>query len=201
MPRIVPLFDGFIERARPAIDAATQPPLELSFHLHFVHPSYMDAPMLRLMRSAWQVAEAAAVSVPISRFAILDGSEKCEAEEESRASSWSRANEDVLHLSLAQDNRRCLRVACAANVQTVSQWTRRSHPEAPLHSLPRTTRHGHASLQGLHWETQLFIRLFEKALAASAAFINAKGALESGPEADGMKWQLEVRRGTQLACT
>jgi hypothetical protein len=56
-------------------------------------------------------------------------------------------------------------------------------------------------LASLDWEARLFIRLFEKALAASVVFINASVAFKSGPEADGMKCQLEMRRDTQLACT
>ena len=192
MPRNVPFFNGYQEPVRPAFVVPTRL-LDLPFYLH-VHPSYWDAPMLRLMRSSWQVAEATAAS----RLAITDGSEQCEVEGQSRAGSWSRANKDVLHLSLAEDSCRCLRVACAANVQTVSQWTRRDHQEASLHPLPQMTPKYLASLD---WEARLFIRLFEKALAASVVFINASVAFKSGPEADGMKCQLEMRRDTQLACT
>ena len=184
----------------PEMDRFMQLEFDAPFQLHVdpSYPSYWDAPMRRLMQAAWQAAEEAGAS----RLAITDGSQKCVEEEQSHAGSWGRVNQDAWQVSLVQESHRCLRVTCSDNLHSISQWLSRDCIETALCPVPRQNfqRRTQKCLTPLAWETQLFIRLFEKALLASVDSINTRMAIKNGSETDGMEWQMEMRREKQLAC-
>jgi hypothetical protein len=49
------------------------------------------------------------------------------------------------------------------------------------------------------WEVQLFMRLFDKAVAARIHFASTRMAIGNGAETEGMERQWDMRRGKQIA--
>jgi hypothetical protein len=180
----------------PAIDLHIDAP----FQIH-LDPSYWDAPIRRLMQAALRAAQAADATplalAPASAFstlAISDGSEQ------THAVSSHRTNQDARQLSLfLQESHRCLRVTNVDHVHTISHRRVRVCEECALLPLANFQRRTQKYRTVSEWEVQLFMRLFEKAMAAPIHFVSTRMAI--GAETEGMQRQWDMRHGKQIART
>jgi hypothetical protein len=208
--RFAPQFETATTR-RPAVDIHIEAP----FQIH-LDPSYWDAPIRRLMQAALRAAQAAdatplAVAPAASAFstlAISDGSEQA------HAGSSRRTNQDTRQLSLVlQESRRCLRVTNVDHVHTISHRRVRDCEEAALLPLAIFQRRTQKYRTVSEWEVQLFMRLFEKVMAAPIHFVSTRIHFVStrihfvstrmaiGAETEGMQRQWDMRHGKQIART
>jgi hypothetical protein len=168
--------------------------IEAPFQTH-LDPSYWDAPIRRLMQAALRAAQAADATslavAPASAFstlAISDGSEQ------THAGSSRGTNQDARQLSLVlQESHRCPRVTNVDNVHTISHRRVRDCEEAALLPLAIFQRRTQKCQTPSEWEVQLFMRLFEKAMAARIHFVSTRMAIGNGVETAGMERQWDMR--------
>jgi hypothetical protein len=186
---------------RPAIDIHIEAPFQIR-----LDPSYWDAPIRRLMLAALRAAQAADATplalAPASAFSTLafsDGSEQA------HAGSSRRTNQDARQLSLVlQESHRCLRVTNVDHcyhVHTINHRRMRDCEDAALLPLANFQRITQKCQTPPEWEVQLFMRLFDKAMAARIHIASTRMAIGNGAETEGMGRQWDMRRGKQIART
>lgn len=198
--QFLPQFETATTR-RPAVDMHIEAPVQVD-----LDPTYWDAPIRRLMQAALRAAQAADATplalAPASAFstlAISDGSEQA------HAGSSRRTNQDARQLSLVlQESHRCLRVTNVDHcyhVHTINHRRMRDCEDAALLPLANFQRITQKCQTPPEWEVQLFMRLFDKAMAARIHIASTRMAIGNGAETEGMGRQWDMRRGKQIART